>query len=148
MEDAMNDVLTPTAFWLALGFLLMALELASGAAVLIFCGLGALAMGVLLAVGLAIPAPWQVVLAAALALVAALAFRPLLRRSLRGHGTYVDHVGALVVAETPVEHDTPGIVRHRGTVWQARAVRGEALASGDKGVVTGMEGIELRVRRA
>jgi hypothetical protein len=27
-------------------------------------------------------------------------------------------------------------------------VRGEALAAGDKGVVTGLEGIELRVRRA
>jgi hypothetical protein len=51
-EEPMNDLLTPTTFWLTLGFLLMALELASGAAVLIFCGLGALAVGVLLAVGL------------------------------------------------------------------------------------------------
>jgi membrane protein implicated in regulation of membrane protease activity len=74
-------------------------------------------------------------------------FRPLLRRSLRGHGGYVDHVGATVVAETPVEHGVPGTVRHRGTVWQARAVRGEALAAGEQGVVTGVEGIELRVRR-
>lgn len=144
----MDDVLTPTAFWLALGFLLMAAELASGAAVLIFCGAGALAVGLLLAAGVAVPSPWQVVLAALLALGSALAFRPLLRRSLRGHGGYVDHVGAVVVAETPIEHDAAGTVRHRGTVWQARTVRGETLAAGEKGVVTGVEGIELRLRRA
>ena len=144
----MTDALSPTAFWLALGFLLMALELASGAAVLIFCGLGALAVGLLLLVGIPVPGTWQVALAAVLALVSTLAFRPILRRALRPHGHYVDHVGALVVAETPVEHDAPGTVRHRGTVWQARTVRGESLAAGDKGVVTGVEGIELRVRRA
>lgn len=39
-------------------------------------------------------------------------------------------------------------VRHRGTVWQARTVRGDALAAGEKGIVTGVAGIELRVRRA
>lgn len=143
----MNDLPTPTALWLALGFLLMALEIASGAAVLIFCGLGALAVGLLLALGVPVPGPWQVVLAASLALVSTLLFRPLLRRALHGHGTYVDHVGAVVVAETPVEHRVPGTVRHRGTVWQARTVRGESLAAGDTGVVIGVEGIELRVRR-
>ena len=144
----MNDLLTPTTFWLMLGFVLMALELASGAAVLIFCGLGALAVGVLLAVGLDLSAAWQVVLAAGLALAFTLVLRPLVRGWLRpAHGGYVDHVGGLVVAETPVDHHTPGVVRHRGTVWQARTVRGEALACGDKGVVTGVEGIELRVRR-
>lgn len=144
----MNDLLTPSAFWLALGFLLMAAELASGAAVLIFCGLGALAVGILLTLGVAVPAPWQVVLASVLALASTLLFRPLLRRSLSGHAEYADHVGALVVAQTPVEHDAPGTVRHRGTVWQARTARGESLAAGDKGVVTGVEGIELRIRRA
>ena len=145
----MNDLLTPTTFWLTLGFLLMALELASGAAVLIFCGLGALAVGVLLAVGLDLSIGWQAVLAAGLALGFTLLLRPLVRRWLRtAHGGYVDHVGAVVVAETPVDHHLPGIVRHRGTVWQARTVRGESLAAGEQGVVTGVEGIELRVRRA
>jgi len=144
----MDDMLTPTTVWLALGFLLMALELASGAAVLIFCGFGALAVGLLLAFGVPIPGPWQVVLASGLALLSLFLLRPLLRGFLHGHGGYVDHVGSLVVTEAAFDHDNPGTVRHRGTVWQARAVRGESLAAGDKGVVTGIEGIELRVRRA
>lgn len=144
-----EGVLSPAAIWLALGFLLMSLELASGAAVLIFCGLGALAVGGLLAAGVDIPLPWQVLLAAALSLVSTLLFRPLLRHCLRsGGGGYADHVGGTVVAETPVGHDAPGTVRHRGTVWQARTVRGESLAIGEQGIVTGVEGIELRVRRA
>ena len=71
----MDDLLTPTTFWLTLGLLLMALELASGAAVLIFCGLGALAVGTLLAAGVPLPTPWQIVLAAALALAATLGLR-------------------------------------------------------------------------
>jgi membrane protein implicated in regulation of membrane protease activity len=141
-------LLTPSAFWLALGFLLMAAELASGAAVLIFCGLGALAVGLLLALGIPVPGPWQVVLAATLALVSTVVFRPLLRRSLARHGGYEDHVGGRVVAETPIGHDAPGTVRHRGTVWQARTVRGESLAAGENGIITGVEGIELRIRRA
>jgi membrane protein implicated in regulation of membrane protease activity len=144
----MNEWLTPTAFWLVLGFLLMAAELASGAAVLIFCGVGALAVGVLLAVGVAVPATWQVVLAAGLALVATILFRPLFRRALAGRGGYADHVGAVVVADTPLGHDAPGTVRHRGTTWQARAVGGESLSAGERGVVVAVEGIELRVRRA
>lgn len=144
----MNDLLTPTTVWLTLGFLLMALELASGAAVLIFCGLGALAVGTLLAVGVPLSLPWQFLLAAALSLAATLVLRPLVRGWLRPAGSgFEDHVGGLVVAETAVDHDTPGIVRHRGTVWQARTVRGEALAAGEQGIVTGVEGIELRVRR-
>lgn len=144
----MDEMLTPTNVWLALGFLLMAAELASGAAVLIFCGLGALAVGLLLAVGVDIPLAWQVVVAASLALVSMLAFRPVLRQALRGHGGYVDHIGSLVVTETAFDHDNPGTVRHRGTIWQARAVYGESLAAGAKGIVTAIEGIELRVRRA
>lgn len=144
----MDDLLTPTTLWLTLGLVLMALELASGAAVLIFCGLGALAVGTLLAAGMPLSTPWQVLLAAALALVFTVVLRPLVRRWLRpAHGGYVDHVGGLVVAETAVDHHTPGIVRHRGTVWQARTARGESLAAGEQGVVTGVEGIELRVRR-
>lgn len=143
----MNEPISPTAVWLAIGFLLMAAELAFGAAVLIFCGLGALAVGILLALGIVMPVPWQVALAAVLALASTLLFRPLVRRSLSGHDEYSDHVGALVVAETPVEHNAPGTVRHRGTVWQARTVRGESLAAGEQGVVTGVEGIEFQVRR-
>lgn len=143
------EVLTPTVIWLVIGFVLMALELASGAAVLIFCGLGALAVGLLLAAGIDVPGPWQIVLAAVLALGATLLFRPLLRHWLRPRGSgYVDHVGEVVVAKTPVGHDVPGTVLHRGTVWQARAAKGESLAAGEKGIVTGVEGIELRIRRA
>jgi membrane protein implicated in regulation of membrane protease activity len=144
----MDDVLNPTTFWLALGFLLIAFEIASGAAVLIFCGFGAMAVGVILLVGLAVPVPWQPVLAATLAVVSLAVFRPLLRRALRGRGGYVDHVGSLVVTVEPFDHENPGTVRHRGTVWQARAVRGDVFANGEKGIVTGIEGIELRVRRA
>lgn len=143
----MDDLLTPTTFWLTLGLLLMALELASGAAVLIFCGLGALAVGALLAAGVPLTTSWQIVLAAALALAATLGLRPLVRGWLKPHGGYTDHVGGVVVAETAVGHDTSGRVRHRGTVWQARTVRGESLVPGEQGIVTGVEGIELRVRR-
>ncbi len=144
----MDAMLTPAATWLALGFLLVALELASGAAVLIFCGLGALAVGVLLLTGIELSPSWQIVLAASISVAATMLCRPVLRRFLRPRGGgFIDHVGGTVVAETAVDHTTPGVVRHRGTVWQARTIRGQSLAAGESGVVTGVEGIELRVRR-
>lgn len=143
----MDDLLNPTTFWLTVGFALMALELVSGAAVLIFCGFGALAVGTLLAAGVTLSVAWQVVLAAALAVASLVVLRPLVRGWLRPRGGYSDHVGGVVVAETAVGHQTAGRVRHRGTVWQARTVRGESLDAGEQGIVTGVEGIELRVRR-
>jgi len=144
-----QDAISPTVGWLVAGFLLMALELVSGAAVLIFCGLGALAVGLALAMGVDLSFSWQVILASSLSVVSVLLFRPLLCRLLRPRGGgYTDHVGASVMVETPVGHEAPGTVLHRGTVWQARAVRGESLVAGEKGVVVGVEGIELQVRRA
>ncbi|MFM7522023.1 MAG: NfeD family protein [Planctomycetota bacterium] len=143
----MSDMLTPSTIWLALGFALVALELASGAAVLIFCGLGALAVGALLAAGATLSTPWQIVLAATAAPASAFVLRPLLLRSFRYRHGYLDHVGAAVVVETPVTDQAAGTVRHRGAAWQARAVHGESLSSGERGIVAGVEGIELIVRR-
>lgn len=144
----LEDAISPTVGWLVAGFALMALELVSGAAVLIFCGLGALAVGLLLAVGVDLSFSWQVILAAGLSVFSVLLLRPLCCRLLRPQGGgYTDHVGAVVVVETPVGHESPGTVLHRGTVWQARAARDERLAAGEQAVVVGVEGIELQVRR-
>jgi membrane-bound serine protease (ClpP class) len=52
----------------------------------------------------------------------------------------------LVGAHGQVRRD--GLVAVRGELWQARSEDGEMLAPGDEVDVLGIEGLELRVRRA
>ena len=122
--------------WLALGLILVALEMAaSGGFYVIFFGVAAIAIGGLHLFGLAGPAWFQLMLFSALSVGSLLLFRnPLLRlMKLDTPGEDVDSM----VGETaiPAEEIGPGAVGRaelRGTVWSARNVGSTPLSRGQR----------------
>ena len=122
--------------WLALGLLLVALEMAaSGGFYIIFFGISAIAIAMLRVADLSGPFWVQLVLFSAIAVGSLLAFRnPLIRwLKLDGPGADVDTlVGDLAV---PLEEIAPGAVGRaelRGTVWSARNRAARALVRGER----------------
>ena len=122
--------------WLALGLILVALEMAaSGGFYVIFFGVAAIAIGGLHLFGLAGPAWFQLLLFSVLSVGSLLLFRnPLLRlMKLDTPGEDVDSL----VGETaiPSEEIGPGAVGRaelRGTVWSARNVGSTPLSRGQR----------------
>jgi membrane protein implicated in regulation of membrane protease activity len=129
--------------WLALGMILVALEMAaSGGFYVIFFGIAALIVGVLAFFDLAGPVWFQLLLFSALSVVSLLFFRsPFMRwMKLDAPGADVDSL----VGETAVPlHDiAPGAVGKaelRGTVWSARNGGGTALGRGQRCLVTAVD---------
>ena len=110
--------------WLALGLILVALEMAaSGGFYVIFFGIAAIAIGALHLLDLAGPVWFQFLLFGLIAIMSLVLFRnPLLRvMKLDGMGKDVDSM----VGETavPLEDIAPGAVGRaelRGSAWSAR----------------------------
>jgi membrane protein implicated in regulation of membrane protease activity len=134
--------------WIAIGFLLAALELASpGGFFIIFFGFGALGVGVLSLLGLSGPLWLQWLLFSLLSIVSLLLFRnPLLRR-LRAREAAALPVDALEgEIAIPLDDIPPGVVGRaemRGTTWSARNVSARPLARGQRCVVAAVEGLLL-----
>ena len=122
--------------WLALGLILVALEMAaSGGFYVIFFGVAAIAIGGLHLFDLAGPAWFQLLLFSVLSVGSLLLFRnPLLHLlKLDTAGEDVDSL----VGETaiPAEEIAPGAVGRaelRGTVWSARNVGPTPLSRGQR----------------
>jgi inner membrane protein len=122
--------------WLALGLILVALEMAaSGGFYVIFFGIAALAIGTLHLFDAAGPAWFQFLLFSVLSVASLLLFRsPLLRLMKLDSGP--DNVDSLV-GETavPLDEIAPGAVGRaelRGSVWSARNASASALTPGQR----------------
>jgi membrane protein implicated in regulation of membrane protease activity len=122
--------------WLAVGLILVALEMAaSGGFYIIFFGIAAIAIALLQIVDLSGPVWVQLVLFAILSVGSLLLFRnPLLRwLKLDRPGVNVDSmVGDLAV---PLEDIAPGAVGRaelRGTVWSARNRAARVVSRGER----------------
>jgi membrane protein implicated in regulation of membrane protease activity len=122
--------------WLALGLLLVALEMAaSGGFYIIFFGIAAIAIALLRVADLSGPFWVQLLLFSAIAVGSLVAFRnPLIRwLKLDGPGRDVDTmIGDLAV---PLEEIAPGAVGRaelRGTVWSARNRAPRTLRPGER----------------
>lgn len=137
--------------WIAIGFVLVALELASpGGFFIIFFGLGALAVGVLSLLGLPGPLWLQWLLFSFFSIVSLLLFRnPLLRR-LRAResvGHPVDSLeGAIAIALDDIPPGVVGRAELRGTTWSARNISATRLARGQRCVVAAVEGLLLSLQ--
>ena len=122
--------------WLALGLILVALEMAaSGGFYVIFFGVAAIAIGGLHLFGLAGPVWFQLLLFSALSVGSLLLFRnPLLRlMKLDTPGEDVDSlVGEIAVPHEEIAPGAVGRAELRGTFWSARNVRGHAAARGQR----------------
>ena len=113
-------------FWVAVGFLLLAIEvlvmgMASG--VLLFAGLGALATGILIQVGV-LPETWVAgvsSLGISSGVITILLWKPLRRiqgNRAPGKDTSSDLIGLEFVAEQDVTALTPGSQRYSGIQWR------------------------------
>jgi hypothetical protein len=133
--------------WMLIGVFLLAGELLTpGGFYLLFFGLGALAVGVLDVVGIALPPALQWLLFAGLSIGATLLLRrPLLARlQVRSPRARVDDLSGETA--TPVAGIAPGAVGQaelRGTLWTARNDGVRPLAAGERCRVVRAEGLTL-----
>ena len=122
--------------WLALGLILVALEMAaSGGFYIIFFGVSAIALAILRLVGLDAPVWVELVLFSVLAVGSLVLFRnPLLRwLKLDRPGATVDSiVGDLAVPLEDIPAGAVGRAELRGTVWSARNRAARAVSRGER----------------
>jgi hypothetical protein len=136
--------------WMVLAFALILLELLTPAGFhLLFFGVGALLVGMLVGVGVLAP-PWvEWFLFSCLSVVALLLFRrPLVNRfHASGRRASIDTiVGETALAVEDIAIDAIGRAELRGTTWNARNVGEQPLQPGQRCVVERVEGLMLWVR--
>ncbi len=136
--------------WVVAGFLLLALELASpGGFYVFFFGCGALAVGLLAALGWAVPLALQGVLFAGLSVAALVFFRPLIVRRLRAGvaDAVVDSlVGERARARGEIAASGFGKAELRGTTWNARNVGATPVGPDHVCRVERVDGLTLWIR--
>jgi membrane protein implicated in regulation of membrane protease activity len=135
--------------WVALGLVLGAIELATpGGFFVIFFGVAAVVVGLLLLAGLELPAWGQWLAFPVLAIVALRLFRrPLLAWLQPAGGAAVDSmVNELAVPVVAIEPGQHGRAELRGTEWAAHNVGITAVAVGQRCRVVAVSGLELDIR--
>ena len=136
--------------WVAIGFVLLALELASpGGFFIIFFGCGALAVGLLAALGLAEPLWLQGVLFTTLSVVSLLCFRrPILNRMRAGtpNGEVDSLVGERALARDEIVPSGSGKAELRGTTWNARNAGATPIGPDQACRVETVDGLTLWIR--
>jgi hypothetical protein len=122
--------------WLALGLILVALEMAaSGGFYVIFFGIAAIAIGGLHLFGLAGPIWLQLLLFSGIAVASLLLFRNPLMRLMKLDSPAVDVdslVGETAIPLDDIPAGEVGRAELRGTVWSARNAGAAVLARGQR----------------
>ena len=131
--------------WLALGLILVALEIAaSGGFYVIFFGIAAVVIGGLNLFGVAGPTWFQFLLFSVIAILSLLVFRNPVLRLMHGGGLSKDVDSLVGETALPMEDIPPGAVGRaelRGTVWSARNATGGVLPQGRRCRVARVDGL-------
>ena len=136
-------------FWLALGLVLGAIELATpGGFFVIFFGVAAVVVGLLQLAGVVLPAWGQWLLFPILAITALRLFRrPLLAWLQPATANAVDAiVSEVAVPVAAIEPGQHGRAELRGTVWAAHNVGATAVSAGQRCRVVAVTGLQLDIR--
>ena len=136
-------------FWVALGLVLGAIELATpGGFFIIFFGVAAIVVGLLQLAGLGLPAWGEWLLFPILAVAALRVFRrPLLAWLQPGAVNAVDSmVAEVAVPVSAIEPGQHGRAELRGTVWSAHNVGDIAVSAGQRCRVVAVNGLQLDIR--
>jgi membrane protein implicated in regulation of membrane protease activity len=137
-------------YWLVLGLVLVALEMASsGGFYIIFFGVAAIVVALLSATGLLEPSWVQWLLFSVLSVVSLLVFRnPLMRKlNLGGGSPDIDNLaGETGTALEDMGAGANGRVELRGTTWSARNTGSTPLPRGHRCVVVRTERLTLLVK--
>ena len=134
--------------WLLGGALLLMLEMvAPGGFYLFFFGSGAIAVGLVSALGLGGPLWFQLLLFALLSIGALLLFRGRLLAWFQRETPVVDTmVGEVVVLLEDIAGGQRGKGEMRGTTWTARNAGEDRLRKGQRCAIEKLEGLVLVVR--
>ena len=139
----------PWWLWVVLGFALLGGEmLAPGGLYLLFLGVGALIVGVMVLAGAAGPAWTQLLLFTLLSVLSLTTLRARLARSMRPGKLDEAIVGETIELVTAIEPDGVGQGRHRGSVWKVHNAGTGALEAGARCRVEEVNGITLTVGRS
>jgi membrane protein implicated in regulation of membrane protease activity len=137
--------------WVLLGLILLGLELAqAGGFFVIFFGVGAVFVGLLVGVG-AVEAAWlQWLLFTALSIISLLLFRRPLLEWMKAREKPRPPVDSLVGETAVLTEDLPsggvGKAELRGTSWSVRSRASDALRRGQRARVEQVDGLTLWVR--
>ncbi len=136
--------------WVLLGFVLLGAEmLTPGGFYLLFFGCGALAVGLLAALGWSGPLWFQGVLFAVLSVFSVLVFRRPLVRKIRDadKGKEVDSlIGQIAFAADRIQAHGFGKAQMRGTAWNVHNVGEETLQPKQRCRVEKVDGLTLWVK--
>jgi len=139
----------PWWLWTLLGLVLLILEVHTfGGFFLMFFGLGALAVGLLAAVGVA-QADWlQWLLFSVLSVLAVVTLRrPIMTKLAPPAGDRMDNlVGETAIAAEDIAPGDVGKVELRGTVWSARNAGATPLRRSTRARVERVDGLTLLLR--
>lgn len=141
----------PWSLWILLGFVLLAMELATpGGFFIAFFGVAALVVGLLTGLGVIGPVWLQWLLFSALSVLSVLAFRKPLLEWMKRREPQRPAVDSLVGETALLTEDlAPGGIGKaelRGTSWSVRSREGGALRQGQRCKVEQVDGLTLWVR--
>jgi membrane protein implicated in regulation of membrane protease activity len=136
--------------WLLLGIALLVVELLTpGGFFVLFFGAGAIAVGVLVLVGMAEQAALQWLLFSILSIVALVVFRKPLLARVRGRqpAREIDSlIGETAVALSEIPVDAIGRAELRGSAWAAQNIGSAPVQSGQRCRVERVDGLTLHIR--
>lgn len=151
--EHLKDWLKPDVIWFVVGIILMLLEMAVPGLVIIFFGIGAIAVAVTCMVASPSLAVQLLIFIVVSSLSLALLRRWLKTRffsstdGLTGDPLVLDEfTGKTAVVDQPVAPGKPGKVEFKGTHWQAEAE--EEIAAGEIVVILGKDNITLKVSKS
>ena len=133
--------------WILMGVALLVVELAApGGLFALFFGVGALVVGVLVALEAGGPGwfQWGLFVVLSVSLLAVL--RKRLRGKLGAPGLQSELVGEVATPLDDIPAGGTGRAELRGTPWEARAEGGQALPRGRRCRVVRVEGLSLLLR--
>jgi inner membrane protein len=133
--------------WVLIGFLLLGLELAATTLHLAFFGIGALIVGLIVALGYDGPLWVELLMFTGISVLLLLFRRPILNlfRSKEEDKQIDTLVGEVAIAIDELAPNTIGRAELRGATWSARNISERMLARGERCLVARVEGLTIHV---
>ncbi len=134
--------------WVLIGFVLLAIEMASTTLHVGFFGAGAFFVGLLVGLGWNGPLWQQLIVFTAFSLIALFFIRPPLMRRLKLNETKVvdTMIGEQAIAMDEIGAGAIGKAEMRGSTWNARNVGPGPVSRGQRCAVEQVEGLLLHIR--
>lgn len=149
-----KTIFNPTLLWFLLGLTLIFLEFVVPGVILVFFGIGAWAVAVTTYFGLAASSQSQLLLFAVASILLLVVLRKWIKGKFYGHVSAVQDLTknldefsgqSVVVLQDVIPNKMEGAVEFKGARW--RAVSDEHIKKGEMAIITGFDGIILKVQK-